>query len=114
MKAKLMPKMTEKEWQNQVLELAKLLGWKRAHFRTVRVQRKNGSVYYETPVQANGKGFPDLIMVRGNRLIAAELKRDGEKLEPDQEEWARVLRNTPVEVYAWCPSDFELVQQILS
>jgi hypothetical protein len=52
---------SEAQFQQQVIDLARLCGYRVAHFRTVRVQRKGGSVYYTTPVQADGAGWPDLV-----------------------------------------------------
>ena len=48
--------MLESELQEAVIDLAHLLNWRVAHFRSVPV--KHGDrVVYETPVQADGAGL---------------------------------------------------------
>ena len=99
---------SEKDFQDTVIEYAQLRGWKVAHFRSVRVQRKNGSIYYQTPVQADGAGFPDLCLVRLSRILFIELKSDKGKVSPAQDEWLKALSGTEkCEVYLWKPPDFE-------
>jgi hypothetical protein len=107
-------KITEDEFQTQVISLAHMLGWKIAHFRGVRTQRKDGSVFYQTPVQADGKGFPDLVMVKGKRVIYAELKSMTGKLSQEQKEWLDLLvTDKKREVYCWRPNELEQIQEIL-
>lgn len=100
--------MGEREWQSQVLGFAALHGWRVAHFRAARTAHG-----WRTAVSADGKGFPDLVLVRGNRLIFAELKRDGEVPTPEQEQWFKALRGTQAEVYLWEPRDWELIRGVL-
>ena len=53
---------------------------------------------------------PDLCLVRGRRLIFAELKTEKGRLTPAQEAWLeafKALRSTaPIEVYVWRPADW--------
>lgn len=105
--------ISEEAHQTQVINMARAFGWHVAHFRTVRVQRKDGTYYYATPVQADGEGFPDLVLVRGNRVIFAELKRESGKVEPAQLQWIEKLNPTPAEVYLWRPSDMDEVERVL-
>jgi hypothetical protein len=44
-------------------------GWRAAHFRPARTAKG-----WRTPVAADGAGFPDLVLVRRTRIVAAELK----------------------------------------
>ncbi len=53
------PKITEDNFQQTIIEMAQWLGWKVAHFRTAR--KADGTWY--TPVEADGEGFPDLVLV---------------------------------------------------
>lgn len=99
--------MTEADWQKQVIELARLFKWRVAHFRPAMT--KHGWV---TPVAADGKGWPDLFLVR-ERVIAAELKSDKGKLSPDQEAWRDALATAGIPVYVWRPSDFDTVAHTL-
>lgn len=96
-------KMSERELQDAVIELAQTLGWRVAHFRPARVKR-GGREIYETPVSADGRGFPDLVMARGPRVVIAELKSSTGKLRPDQELWVAAFRQTSIETFVWEPS----------
>jgi VRR-NUC domain-containing protein len=94
------PKLTEQQLQNAVIDLARQLGWKVAHFRPA--QTKHG---WRTPVQADGRGFPDLILAR-DRLIAAELKTDTGRLTDHQEAWLTTLEHAGVTTAVWRPADW--------
>lgn len=108
MKAPEVPKISERQLQSGVIELAQRLGWRVAHFRTVKIQRADGSTHYATPVQADGAGFLDLCMVRwkDGRLIFAELKSQRGVVGSAQEDWIIDLGHTKAEVYVWKPSDY--------
>ncbi len=95
------------------IQYARLQGWLVAHFRGVRVQRKNGEVYHETPVQADGKGFPDLVLTRPGRLVFVELKAERGRLSLDQERWVNALKDCGQEVYVFRPSMWSQIEKIL-
>jgi len=113
---------TEEKFQQRVIDLAHARGWRVAHFRPVRVQRKDGSVYYCTPVGADGEGFPDLELVR-ERIVKAELKSASEKrrkapgrekgLKPAQQEWRDAYIRAGVEWYVWSPDDWPEIERVL-
>lgn len=73
--------MTGAEIQTAIIELAHILGYRVAHFRPART--KHG---WRTAVGADGKGFPDLLLVR-DKVVAIEVKGDGDSLSPEQREW---------------------------
>ena len=77
----------ESELQADTIRRAQGHGFLVAHFRAVKQQRRDGTTRYLTPVQADGAGFPDLVMVRGDTLVVAELKKAGQKPKPEQVEW---------------------------
>ena len=109
----------ESKFQEQVIEFAKLHGWRVAWFRPVRVQRKDGSIYYETPVGADGKGWPDLVLVRKGRIVFAELKAKGGKPSKEQREWLSALTdlcqgNESVSVGLWTPNCWLLIEHALA
>lgn len=91
--------LTERQWQQQVLELAQWLGWRCFHpYTSVR----------STP------GWPDLAMVRSGRAIFAELKTERGKVTPAQRDWLADLGAVPgVEAYLWRPRHWEDVQCVL-
>ena len=102
-----LPPLAEAEFQRQVIDLAHILGWRVAHFRPAMTAHG-----WRTPVQADGKGFPDLVMVRRDRLIFAELKAEKRKLTPEQVEWFNAL-TAVAEVYVWHPADIEALASTL-
>ena len=89
----------EAEFQSQVIELATLYGWKWFHDHDSR---------------RNPAGLPDLLMVKGDRLLAVELKSEVGRVRPDQREWLDALAATGAETAIWRPSDIEQVQSVLS
>ena len=91
--------VTEKQWQAQVMEMAGWLGW---------------SVYHTHDSRRSEAGFPDLTLVRGERLLFAELKTEVGRVSGAQERWLSMLRAVPgVEVFVWRPSDAKAVALVL-
>lgn len=108
------PAGNEKEFTKEVIEFAQARGWKVAHFRTVRVARMNGEIYYETPVQGDGKGFPDLLMVRGTEKLVAELKVKGNTTSEEQDAWLDAFRLAGIPAFVWFPKDWDMIELVLS
>lgn len=96
-------------FENTVIQAAQFSDWRVAHFRAI--QGMNGR--WRTPVAAQGKGFPDLVMVRDNRLIFAEIKGEKNQPEPEQKLWLNALEQTCAEVYLWRPQHWGDVVKIL-
>lgn len=100
----------EHGFQTCVIDVAHLAGWRVAHFRAGRTA--DG---WRTPVTADGAGWPDLVCVRGDRIIFAELKSDTGKLSARQRQWLDVLQLIPgCEVYVWRPGDWAELVQVLT
>jgi VRR-NUC domain len=100
----------EQAFQSVVVEVARLAGWKVAHFRAARTAKG-----WRTPVTADGPGWPDLCCVRPPRIAFIELKSKSGQLRPSQSEWLDVLRLLPqVEVYLWRPDDWDAVVETLT
>ena len=90
--------LTEKAWQSQVLDLAKLFGWR----------------YYHTfDSRRSVAGFPDLALFRPGRFLLVELKAEKGKLSPSQENMIADLRAARVEVHVFRPSDFDAAVEVL-
>lgn len=89
----------ELDFTKVVLKYAKLCGWRTAHFRPGMMA--NGR--WITPVQGDGKGFPDLVLVRGKRLLFVELKMPHGELSDEQLDWMCDLWDTGVECKRWTP-----------
>lgn len=109
---KLAQAMSENDLQACVIDVAHHYGYKVAHFRSVRVKKKDGSTFWQTPVAADGTGWPDLVLVRAaregmGRVIFAELKTERGTVEPAQRDWLALLTLTQrVEVHCWRPTDW--------
>jgi VRR-NUC domain len=101
--------VTEKAFQDQVVDLAILYRWLVYHSRPAWI--RDGRMV--TALQGH-KGFPDLIMVRPPRIIVAELKSERGQLSIAQMHWLEAFRKTTwPEVYVWRPADLDLVEQCL-
>ena len=102
------PPITEQQFQAQVLQLARLLGWRSAHFRPALTTRG-----WRTPVQGDGAGFPDTVLVRRGRLVVAELKSAAGKLSAEQSAWLEALSAAGCETFLWRPADFDDIAEVL-
>ena len=100
--------ISEKEFQNKVVALAIMYGWRVTHFRAAQVGEK-----WMTAIQGDS-GFPDLVMAHpGKGLIFAELKTELGRLDPAQITWLRTLSAAGAEAYCWRPSDMHFITQRL-
>jgi hypothetical protein len=91
--------ITEKQFEAQVRQLARLCGWLCYHtWRSIH----------------SPAGFPDLVLLRGQRLVFAELKTARGRLTAAQQQWLEALRQTPAEVYVWRPDDWDAIVACLN
>lgn len=102
--------LTEAKFLKMVLDLAKLRGWRTAHFRPAKTSKG-----WRTAVQGDGRGFPDLILIRDRVMVVAELKVGRGQLTEEQKVWlAAFARLEPVvRVLVWRPADWEKIQALL-
>lgn len=100
--------VTEADFLSQVIDLAHILGWRCAHFRPCKTGRG-----WRTPVQGDGAGFPDLILVGRGRIIAAELKRETGRATPDQLAWIAAFADAGVAAFVWQPHDIDAIAKEL-
>jgi VRR-NUC domain len=101
--------LTEKQFQAQIIELARLFGWRVAHFRPGMT--RNGR--WATQIQGDGAGFPDLLLVRGRSCVVAELKTAKGKLTAAQEEWLAAFSLADIPAYIWRPEQWEKITRVL-
>ena len=103
------PPMSEATWQEQLLDLAHLLGWKHLHVRRTIGRGK------KWVTATNVIGWPDLSLwsERQQRIIFVELKSETGKPTPEQIEVLASLGKAGQEVYLWRPSDLEAAKVIL-
>ncbi len=98
------PKESESAFQQAVLDLAALTGWRAYHTHNSR---------------HSAAGFPDLVLVRPPRLIFAELKTEKGRASVHQAVWLDDLGAVaedcePIEVHLWRPSNWPDITTILS
>lgn len=86
----MIPKLTEAQFQRQVIEAAKLLGWLVFHPRKSKTLRADGSVRHATALQGDC-GFPDLVLTRRGVTLIVELKADAGRLGVSQIRWLNAL-----------------------
>lgn len=98
--------MSGRDLQKSIIDLAHLYRWRVAHFTSVLATRKDGSASWRTPVAADGRGFPDLFLVRGDRAVAIEVKGSGDTLKPEQEAWGLALMAAGIDVMVAHPRDW--------
>jgi len=91
--------ISEKAFEGQIRDLAKIFGWKYYHtWRSIH----------------SSAGYPDCCLVRLSRLIFAELKSEKGKISPAQQEWLGALTATgKCEVYLWMPWQINEITAIL-
>ncbi len=94
------PPVRGKELQKSVITFARSKRWHCVHFPSV--ETKQG---WRTGVAADAKGWPDIILVR-DRLVAIEIKGDGDSLSAEQREWGDRLQRAGVEYYVVRPKDW--------
>lgn len=92
-----------------VLGLAKLLGWRTAHFRPGLTRRGR----WVTAVQGDGVGFPDVLAVRRGVLVVAELKVGRNTPTAEQEDWLAAFRAAGVNAYVWTPAHWPEIEAVL-
>ena len=100
---------TEAQFTRQVIKFAALHGWRTAHFRPART--KDG---WRTAVSGQGKGFPDLVLLKDSRIIIAELKVGYGKCTKEQLNWIFAWERTPAKCFIWRPEDWPLIEKELS
>jgi len=105
-------KITESEFQQQVIDLGYYCGFRVAHFRPA--MKADGT--WVTPVSADGAGFPDLCIVNAERkrVIWFEVKSEDGELSPEQYEWLYELQMAGQEAYLIKPSDWDEIVKLLS
>ncbi len=104
--------LAEAQFEQQLLDLARLLGWRAFHTRDSR------------GVIMGDPGYPDWTYARDGCTIIAELKREDGRLALDQLAWMKALgwlgeesqwlQTGPHRVYLWRPKRFADIQHILT
>jgi len=90
--------LSEKNFQQQVVDLSAALGW--THFHNLHARGSDA-------------GWPDLVLCRPPELLIVELKREAGELSTAQRQWLQRLEMCGVEVHVWKPSDFPAIVERL-
>jgi len=91
--------LTEKQFEAQIKDLAKIFGWR---------------YYHPFLSKWSERGWPDVTLLRDRRLIIAELKSEKGKLTEAQARWLWNLRKVPgISVYIWRPRHIEKIAEVL-
>ncbi len=93
-----LPKLTEKQFMSQVLQLAGLRGWHSYHTHDSR---------------RSVPGFPDLLLIRRERLLVAELKVRKNKVTLEQRAWLELFAGAGAESYVWRETDWQSIERTL-
>lgn len=90
--------MNEKQFQEAVIEYARLTGW---------------LVYHTYDSRRSQPGFPDLVMLKGRRSLYVELKSEKGKVTDNQKAWLAALREAGHMTIVWRPSDWPEIERLL-
>lgn len=109
-----MPRQDEKSFHRQVVELARYMGFTVWHDQATNAPRVCWSCKAPARGPRNASGLPDLLLIRGARLIWAELKAQDGVTSAEQREWIARLRAAGETVYVWRPSDWTEIERTLA
>ena len=96
----------ESEWQKTVERIARFNGWLVYHAPDNKPDARGR-------VQNITAGFPDLVLVKNETLIFAELKSEIGKISSEQDAWLNAISACQVLTFVWRPSDLSEVRNIL-
>ena len=103
------PVASENDLLTSVLHLAKVTGWRTYHARPARTEKG-----WRTAVSGDGVGFPDLILLRGSRGIAWELKSGRNLPSGAQVDWLASFHAAGFNARIVRPSDWEYIEKELT
>lgn len=88
-----------------MIETARMLGW---HVMRIRPIFDGKRKRWVTGIAADGRGWPDLTLVR-ERMICAELKSGSGQPSAEQRVWMEWLATAGVECYVWRDTDYDAI-----
>lgn len=112
--AVLLGELSEREFQAHVLAVAKRNGWLWFHDAATNAPRVCWSCKAPARGPRNASGLPDLLLVREDRILWAELKAQDGTTTPEQREWIARLRAAGQTVYVWRPADWPVIEKVLA
>ena len=97
-------RMTEAQFTETVIQLAKFHNWMVVHFRPAWTE-----VGWRTALSGH-KGFPDLVLARNQVVLIVELKTIKGKVTKEQQRWADAIGD---QYRLWRPTDLETIKEEL-
>ncbi len=97
--ADLILRLSEKDFQQRIIDRARALGW---------------LVYHTHNSRRSTEGFPDLVLARAGRVIFTEVKAEKGQLSKGQKEWLNNLAHETHEVHVWRPSNLAVIEDLLA
>lgn len=91
-------RFSEAQFQRWVIDFARLNGWLCYHTRDSR---------------GSEAGFPDIVAIRGDRILFRELKTETGKVSAEQARWIAALEHAGQDVAVWRPSDEKVIEEAL-
>lgn len=98
---------SEATFQERVIHLAELLGWRVVEFESYR--RAARGAFSGTN---RSTGWPDLTLIR-ERLMFRELKAQGGRVRPEQEAMIAALLAAGADAAIWRPDDWDEIAREL-
>lgn len=95
------PAMAESDLLTGVLDIARAYQWRTIHVRPGRTAHG-----WRTAISGDGVGFPDLLAVRGDRIVVAELKVGRRALTDEQRTWLAAFAAVGAEAHVWRDTDY--------
>jgi hypothetical protein len=100
--------VSEADFQRTLTEALTAFGWRWIHFRPARTSKGWVTALSGSP------GFPDIVAVRGDRVLFVELKAQKGTLRDEQKEWLGDLGLAPgVEAHCWRPADWPIIEGLI-
>jgi hypothetical protein len=97
--------MLERDFQKQVVQLARTCGWMVHHTYA------QGSVLGSKAVD---RGFPDLVMVCNGQILFVELKGSDGRVSEEQDAWLHEITMTGNPALVWHPEDWPSIEAVLT
>lgn len=91
--------VSEKQFMQQVIRLARLQHW---------------IVYHVYDARRSTEGFPDGWFVREGVLLVREFKTETGRVTPAQQWWLTALAVCGIDAKVWKPSDWPEIQEVLA
>ena len=107
---------SEEDFQNSIIDLAELLGWK-IYFVPDWIWRMVVMSMNRHPRKGRrwaAAGFPDMVLCKPPRILVWEIKTNKGQVRPPQKEWISALAGCGIEARVVRPKDMDYVISALN